>query len=107
MMPVLIVSLLDPVFWAIGCVAVWYHYRLPKWSWIRLPLAIVVFPGMIGVVALQFHLLHALQPTGFDPKMIDYALFPDTVGGLACMIYMAIREDRAKKQREATGPRTF
>jgi hypothetical protein len=57
---------------------------------------------MIGIVALQSHLLHVLEPTGSDPKIIDAALFPDIIGGLFFMIYIAIREDRAKKRREAS-----
>ncbi len=102
MSPVLTVSLLDPVFWGIGSAAVWCGYRLSKWSWVRLLLGIVCFPGMIGVVALQSHLLHVLQPTGFDPKMIDYALFPDIIGGLSFMMYIAIREDGKRKQQEGS-----
>jgi hypothetical protein len=103
MTPVLIASLFDPVFWAIGSVAVLGGYRLPKRSWIRLLLAIVCFPSMIGVVDLQSHLLHGLYPTGFDPKMIDYMLFPDIFGGFFFMICVAMLEDRAKKRREAAG----
>lgn len=52
MSPVLIVSLLDPVFWAIGFGAVVCGYRLPEWSWIRALRAIICFPGLIGVIAL-------------------------------------------------------
>jgi len=103
MAPVLIVSLFDPVLWASIWFFVWCAYRLPKWSWMRLPLAILGLGGMAGIVVFQAHLLGVIEPVGFDPKIIDRVFFPEIIPALVLMFYTASREDRAKKRREAAG----
>lgn len=103
MTPVMLISLLDPVLWALIWLMVWFAYRLPKWSWIRLLLAVLWLGSMAGIIGLQAHLLTVLEPVGYDPKIIDKVLFPEIIPALVVMVYATIREDRKKKRREAAG----
>lgn len=105
MFSILLPSLLDPLFWMLGCIGVWCGYRLPRRSWIRFLLTFSCFPGMIGVIALQVHLLRVLDPGAFYPRMVDYVLFPDIICGLLLMILTAVREERAKEPRQPAGRR--
>jgi hypothetical protein len=103
MTPVLIVSLLDPVFWGIIWFVIWCAYRLPKWSWIKLLLVVLWIGGLGGIIVLQAHLWHSLEPQGTDHKVFDRVLFPEIMPGLILMFWKMILEDRAKKRREPAG----
>src|SRR5260370_42588819 len=100
MKPVLIVSLLDPVFWGIIWFVIWCAYRIPKWSWTKLLLVILWICGLGGIIVLQAHLWQVLEPQGTDRRGFDHVLFPEIMPALILMFYVAIREDRAKKKRE-------
>ena len=104
--PVLIASLFDPVFWGIIWFVIWSAYRLPKWSWIKLPLAVLWIGGLGGTIVLQAHLWQVLEPQGTDHKVFDQVLFPEIIPGFVLMFWKAILEDRAKKRRETSGPQT-
>jgi hypothetical protein len=101
MSPVLIASSLDPVFWAIVWFTVWCGYRLPKWSWYRLPVTLLSLGSMAGIIVLQAHLWQGLEHQGTDHKVFDQVLFPEIIPGLILMFVKMMLEDRAKKRREA------
>ena len=103
MTPVLIASLFDPVFWGVIWFTVWYGYRLPRWSWYRLPLILLSLGSLAGVIVLQAHLWQGLEPQGTNHKVFDQVLFPEIIPGLILMFGKMILEDRTKKRREAAG----
>jgi hypothetical protein len=106
MTPILIASLFDPVFWGTIWLVIWCAFRLPKWSWIKLPLAILWIGGFWGIIVLQAHLWQTLEPTGTDHKVFDQVLFPEIIPGLILMFWILIREDRAKKRREVSASKS-
>lgn len=106
MTPVLIASLLDPAFWAIIWFTVRCAYRLPKWSWLRLPVALLSLGSLAGVVIAQAHLWQGLAPPHADRKIFDDVLFPEIIPGLVLLFWRIGHEERSKKQREASAAST-
>jgi hypothetical protein len=104
MTPVLIASLFDPVFWGIIWFTVWCGYRLPRWSWYRLPVTLLALGSLAGIIVLQAHLWQGLEPQGTNHKVFDQVLFPEIIPGLLLMFGKMILEDRAKKRRDAASP---
>jgi hypothetical protein len=100
-MPILIPSLLDPVFWGIIWFTVWCGYRLPRWSWLRLPVILLSLGCLAGIIVLEAYLWQRLEPQGTNHKVFDQVLFPEIIPGLALMFWRIILEDRAKKRSEA------
>jgi hypothetical protein len=100
MTPEVIVSLFDPVFWGVIWFVIWGAYRIPKWSWIKLPLAVLWLGGLGGIIVLQAHVWESLEPRGADRRIFDHVLFPEIIPGFVLMFWRAILEDRAKKGRE-------
>ena len=101
MTPVLIASLLDPVFWGIIWLVICCAYRLPTRSWMKLPLALLWIGGLGGIIVLQARVWQSLEPQGTDHRIFDRVLFPEVITGLILMFWKALYEDSAKKQRKA------
>jgi hypothetical protein len=101
MTPVLIVSLLDPVFWGFIWFAIWCAYRLPKWSWIKLLFPFLWIGGLAGIMVLQAHLWQYLEPQGTNHRLFDQVLYPEIISGSILMFWRLALEDRAMKQRTA------
>jgi hypothetical protein len=100
-LPVAVVLfLLAPLLWGTSWFFVWCMYRLPEKNWRRFVIGIPLLIAIPGVLALQAHLLAVLKPKGFDRHYIDYVGVAEYFPTIALMLFVAIREDKAKKLRE-------
>jgi hypothetical protein len=95
---VLVVLLLAPIVWGLMCFAAFCGSRLPKWSWKRLPLALLVLVGLPGIVVAQAYWLTTIAPNGFDRGFLVYPVLTDVIPAIAIGAYVANRGDRAKKK---------
>ena len=97
-MSILLPSLLDPVLWAVVWSTVWCSYRLPKWSWLRLPIALLSVGSMAGILVLQAYWWESLAPPGADHRIFDRVFFPEMIPVLPLLFYAIFREERAKNR---------
>lgn len=88
------------ILWVVAWLAGLFGSMLPKKSWRRLPVAVLVIGASFGVPALQVHLLTALISDQFAHDVFVYILVAEYVPGIALIFYAGIREDRMKKRRE-------
>lgn len=102
MKAVLIASALDPVFWALIWFCTWCGFRLPQWSWLKLPLVLLWLGGLGGIIVLQAHIWEFLAPPATNHGVFDQVLFPEIIPGLVLAFWRAFREDQAKKKQEVT-----
>ena len=91
------------VLWAVAWLAGSSGSRLPKKSWKRLPVAILVIGVSFGVPALQVHLLTTIVSDRFAHDVFFYILVSEYIPAIALVFYAGIREDRMKKRREMAG----
>jgi hypothetical protein len=95
----MLVFMLAPVLWGTAWFHMWCMYRIPEKSWRRFAIGIPLLIAMLGVTALQFHLVMIVGPRRPDRHYFDSVIIVEWALTIALMLYVAIREDRAKKMR--------
>lgn len=103
MIAVLTIIPLIVALWAVAWLAGFCGATLPKKSWKRLLIAVLVIGASLGIPALQVYLLTTLVSDNFAHKVFIYILVAEYVPGIALIFYAGFRGDHKKKRRDPTG----